>query len=130
MKINKYLKPFDFIIILFFVCLSVVVLINSSYFKKGEKKFVRITGKNVYEFPLDTNREIEIEGLIGVSTVKIEDSKVYIINSPCQKKYCIQRGKISTSNNPLVCLPNGIIINIIEKNRSRNNTDSIDAITR
>jgi hypothetical protein len=66
----------------------------------------------VGSFPLSEDRVVKVEGPLGVSTVVIEKGEVYMADSPCHNKVCIDMGHISKKGDTIVCLPNRIYITI------------------
>ncbi len=64
------------------------------------------------ELPLDRDQEIEVEGSLGVSHLRIHDGKIRFTDSPCRGKVCIQRGWLGHGGDFNACLPNGISIEI------------------
>ena len=63
-------------------------------------------------YPLSEDRVIEVTGILGVSTVVIEDGEVYMKDSPCPNKVCIDMGRKSKKGDTIICIPNRIYITI------------------
>jgi hypothetical protein len=86
---------------------------------------IRSGGKIVQEIELDTieSKVIPIEGPLGISKAKVEKDTIQMLSSPCKDKVCIKQGKISTSSQSIVCVPNEISITIEKKGE-------VDEITR
>ena len=57
-------------------------------------------------------KEIKIEGILGESTIKIEDGFVFFENSPCPNKLCVNSSAISKNGDWIACLPNGVFARI------------------
>ncbi|MCH8326425.1 MAG: NusG domain II-containing protein [Bacteroidetes bacterium] len=55
---------------------------------------------------------VNIPGSIGNTEIKIENGKVFVINSPCRHKLCKNMSHIS-GNKTIACVPNKILIKII-----------------
>jgi hypothetical protein len=68
-----------------------------------------------FVYPLNQNREIEIEGKLGTAKIIIEDGRVKILNSPCPLKICERKGWISKKGDFIICIPNRIVIKITGK---------------
>lgn len=66
----------------------------------------------VGSYRLSEDRTIPVQGPLGISTVVIEHSEVYMADSPCANKVCIDMGKISEKGDSIICLPNRIYITI------------------
>lgn len=66
----------------------------------------------VGSYRLSEDRTIPVQGPLGISTVVIEDGVVYMADSPCSNKVCIDMGRISDKGDSIICLPNRVYITI------------------
>lgn len=66
----------------------------------------------VGSYALAEDRTIEVQGPLGISTVRIENGEVYMADSPCSNKVCIDMGHISEKGDSIICLPNRVYITI------------------
>lgn len=66
----------------------------------------------VLKYTFGINREVEVKGLDGKVRVRFEKDGVQIVESSCDDKYCIRRGKISMPGQKIICAPNGITVSI------------------
>ena len=67
----------------------------------------------LYVAALDTPREVELEGPLGVTRLEIEGCGVRIVDSPCPLKICMGMGKIRRDGALLACLPNQILVEVV-----------------
>ena len=110
--IKAVLKPFDYILVLFSVA-AVIILSVHIYSAKPEEVVLRIdSAGGEYIYPLDENLEVEVEGPIGHTHVKVEDGRAYISHSPCNDQLCVLMGSISEAGQWAACLPNRVFISI------------------
>lgn len=95
-----------------FLLIALIVLGCTSFFLLGKKEgnIVEISehGKVCYTLLLTENKTIHIEGKLSVD---ITDGKVKVIGSHCKDKLC-ERSVITHENTAIVCLPQGIAIEI------------------
>ncbi len=106
------MRPFDF------VAIAAAILVVGwfsirAYAEAEEGSLVRIqstAGEFVY--PLDTGREIDVDGPLGPTHVEIRDGQVRVVASPCREKICIAGGWISRSGEWVACLPNRVFLRI------------------
>ena len=100
-----------------------------SYFwqvnQKGEKALVYVGDKLVKKINLRKNQQVSIDGVLGKSTLQIENGKVRFIDSPCTSKVCIQKGWHNHGGDFNACLPNKVSFEIISH---ANNTQQFDSI--
>jgi len=66
----------------------------------------------VGSYPLSEDRTIPVQGPLGISTVIIKNGEVYMADSPCSNKICIDMGRVSEKGDSIICLPNRIYITI------------------
>ena len=111
-----HLKLFDVLIILFLIIFGVLLTIKGLCYK-GSKIIVNANGVQ-YEYSGEKNGIFTVQGRLGPTTFEIKNGRVKILESACPNKNCVNQGW----NNPLVCLPNKVIITI-------QNQDEIDAIS-
>ncbi len=75
------------------------------------------TDQGVWVYPLTTTRTIEALGPLGVTDVQVQaktgqPSQVWVSDSPCKNKICIEMGKISRVGQWVACLPNHVFVRI------------------
>jgi hypothetical protein len=66
----------------------------------------------VGSYNLSEDRTVPVQGPLGISTIVIEHGQVYMADSPCANKVCIDMGRISEKGDSIICLPNRVYITI------------------
>ena len=56
----------------------------------------------------------------------IKDGNVCISNADCPDGLCVKQGTISKANESIICLPNKLVVRIVEDNTSLNKDDDND----
>lgn len=79
-----------------------------------------VTPDEEFSVPLKDTTLI-LNGPLGDTEVRIENSEVWITHAPCPNKLCAKQGRISTPGQSLVCLPNRVVITIL----GRTSTDAV-----
>lgn len=79
----------------------------------GAYAVVSVKGKEYGRYALSEAVVQEIEGPLGMNWLVIEDGKVWMEEAVCPDHYCIDQGAISKTGEQIICLPNGIIVEII-----------------
>ena len=110
------LRPLDILIILILFICGILLTIRGAR-HKGSKICINANGTH-YEYSASQNGIYTVEGELGPTTFEIKNGLVRITDSPCPNKTCITQGW----HNPLVCLPNKIIITVESE-------DELDAIS-
>ena len=111
-KTNK-IKLVDILLILLF--LATIIYFSANIFLKSKnttKQLIIESGQNIWYYQLDKDKEINIEGNLGESTIKIQDGFVSFENSPCPNKLCVLSSAISKNGQWIACLPNGVFVRI------------------
>ena len=113
MNRNNGIKFADILLILLFA--ATIVYFSLNFFVKNKnsvKQVIIESGENIWYYQLDKDKEIKIEGILGESTIKIEDGFVFFENSPCPNKLCVNSSAISKNGDWIACLPNGVFARI------------------
>lgn len=78
------------------------------------------TGKNSDDTGKDTSagkenvQRIEIPGKVGKCILVISDGKADMESADCPNQICVHHGAISHTGETIVCLPNRVVIEIVE----------------
>ena len=84
MNKNNKIKLVDILLILLFLATIIYFSINIFIGNNGKtKQLVIESGDNLWYYQLDKNKEVKIQGILGASTIKIEDGFVFFEDSPC-----------------------------------------------
>jgi hypothetical protein len=79
---------------------------------RGRTVVIEEGNEVVGSYSLSEDRTIPVQGPLGVSTVVIQNGVVYMADSPCANKVCIDMGRISEKGDSIICLPNRVYITI------------------
>ena len=110
---NNRIKIADIFLILLFVV--TIIYFSLNFFVKNKspiKQVIIESGKNIWYYQVDKDKEIKVEGNLGESTIKIQDGFVSFENSPCPNKLCVLSSAISKNGQWIACLPNGVFVRI------------------
>ena len=79
----------------------------------GGKTVVIEEGNEVVgNYPLSEDRTLKVQGPLGITTVVIRGGQVYVPDSACPNKICIEMGHIFEKGDTIICLPNRVYITI------------------
>lgn len=115
------LRPADGVLIAVLIFLSVGLLIFGSTAGNTSSVLIEADGKR-YEYSVDEERIIKVQGRLGVSVIQISNRKVRFLKSPCPNKICIDEGELGSI--PLICMPNGVSVRY-KDGESETETDTI-----
>ncbi|MBU4176113.1 MAG: NusG domain II-containing protein [Actinobacteria bacterium] len=125
------IKAGDIVLVLLVIAAAIagVVLVSrASAGEKGSLAIIEVNGKEVRRLELSDKqgyRTLTVQGTLGPSTVAVEDGKVWMTESACRDKLCVGMGRIDFTGQSIVCLPNRVVIRIIDGAKP----GSVDAIT-
>lgn len=81
--------------------------------------------REVLRFKLDVNDFYTVSGDLGDVVIEVKDGKVRVADEISPKHYCQTQGWVQHTNTPIVCLPNGIKVEL-----QNNSTTEEDIIIR
>jgi len=119
-----FFKPLDLVIIFISALIILTASINIYSGGRGASNFIIQGPGNTWIFPMNTNIEISVSGLIGESLVSIRGTEAGILSSPCTGQTCIIAGNIHRQGQWLACLPNGVFV-LIEGMQEEGRPDAI-----
>ena len=105
-------------ILLFFILLACAALLAVLPLARatGSEHKVRVTsgGEVVGIYPLEIDIEVEVDRDGHHNIVSIKDNKVHMEYSNCKNQICVNTGEIAETGEVIVCLPNYVIVEIID----------------
>ena len=91
-----------------FVAAAVLAAVLFFCRTNGSTVVVKSNNKTVAEYPLNIDREVNLEH----NSFVIKDGEVYMSFADCKNQICVKTGKISKRGECIVCLPNRVILEI------------------
>lgn len=92
---------------------------------------IRITvdGEVFGEYPLDQDRTIAVETSFGHNEVTVAAGRAYMSEADCPDGYCLRQhksqGGICSTEQTLVCLPNRVVVSVVQSPEEGNNADDL-----
>jgi len=124
-KLKNILKIGDLILIGLLSLVIIVSFLTLHLLRiNGEFVSIYVEGNQIYRLSLKEDTEIKVNGIMGVTRIRVQKGSVNIVEAPCPNKICKKMGKISRSGEILVCVPNRLVLRITGKMDSE-----IDGIT-
>ena len=121
---KRVLKTGDWILLLAGGAL-VAFLFGHYLFSATSGKEVTIrTPTSTMRFELGADRTVLAEGPLGRTKVHIGGGMVWVEDSPCRDKVCVQMGKKKRAGERIICLPNRIVVEVV------GNELEFDAVSR
>lgn len=134
MPLKKYRND----ILLFLILISIAILFfclqryHSKITTSGQDAaYVVIScgSEELGTYPLSTTQELEFTTSYGTNIVQIAAGKVRVTSADCPDHYCVSHAPISTSAEPIVCLPHKLVVEI-RTNTNSETEEVLDGITK
>ena len=127
---NKKKRKHDIVLGLILLSVALILFVidltNISPDTGNKKVVVSVDGKKTAEYPLKKDATYELSGShLGTNTLVIKSGKAYISEANCPDKQCMKQGKISKTGEMLVCLPNRVVVKIIDSKKDEPVIDGI-----
>jgi len=95
---------------------------------KTGQVLIRADGKE-WIYPLNSEKTLNLKGPLGNTVVSIHENKAKILSSPCDNQTCVAAGLLSRKGQWAACLPNNVLLMILQIQSSLENEGEIDAVT-
>ena len=114
---SKYVRKNDIILL---SCIAVLIFVSfglriHSMMNNGSTIEITVDGKVYGRYALEQDQRIPVE--IDDETkniVVIADGEAYMAEASCPDKLCIHQGRIESRSQSIVCLPNRVIVTVID----------------
>lgn len=103
----------DVLVIVFFLVVSLLLFLLIGKRKEGSEVRVMVEGKEIGVYSLSRDGEFSLNG--GTNTLIIKDGKAYMADADCPDKLCVRQGKIHRNGETITCLPNKLIVTVIDE---------------
>ena len=78
----------------------------------AEKAVIKRGGEVFAEVDLSRNRQIEVPGPQGITTIAVEKRRVRVISDPGLHQYCVRQGWLEHAGEIAICAPNQVSVQI------------------
>lgn len=117
---NRQSRPMRFwLVLLGVVAVLCVVSLFVLHAHRQTGALVQISqdGQLVDTFPLSENRTVRYESASGgYNVVVIEDGMVQVSEASCPDKVCVRHGPTNQTADPISCLPNRLVVDVVTDN--------------
>ncbi|NLZ45058.1 MAG: NusG domain II-containing protein [Clostridiales bacterium] len=110
-KLSNLFWIFTFLIIILLSAFVYFIIQGKS--QQGKAVEIYVNGELIDTVSLEKDRTFFINNEFGKNEIRIKNQKISIISASCENKVCISQGEVHTSTAPLVCVPNKLVIQVI-----------------
>ena len=112
---RKIIKKADILLFVILLLLGIGLSVASFSLQSGGANVViAVDGKVYGTYSLNKDQTIEIEQNGHYNRVEIKDGHVQMMESSCDNQICVMQGPISTHYIPIVCLPNKVVVEVLD----------------
>ncbi|MFI3257496.1 MAG: NusG domain II-containing protein [Spirochaetales bacterium] len=126
---KKIFKPFDFILIFCVLLVVGVSLFFAGFGKSSGAHVIVATPEGEWIYDLETDSDLEFEGIMGTSYITVEDGKAFFVQSPCANQLCVHSYPAQRNNDIIACLPNQIFLMIEREDTPKSNPTNDTDVT-
>lgn len=130
MKI-KFLKKGDIIAAAVILAVCAALFLALYVFNNNKGNFVQIeqNGNVIHTMPLDTDAVYYVKTSGEVTnTVEVKNGSVSVTYADCPDQICVNHSPINLSGESIICLPNKMVVSVVETNG--NTVNEIDGVAR
>ena len=120
---KSWLKPFDILIILLVIILTFFAVYKVYIMPQAQPQILIRSQGGEWTYPAEAEETVDIYGPLGVTTIKLEKNRAWIVSSPCNNQTCIAAGFITRQGEWAACLPNNVLL--IMRSAGGNDVDSV-----
>lgn len=106
-------NDFKLIIIIGIIILLLFIIISANK-REGNTALVYYEDEVIMMLDLNINKEYTVKGYLGDVIIEVRDKKVRVKEEVSPKHLCSKEGYTNSSLKPIICLPNKIIIKVID----------------
>ena len=125
---TSILRKADLALFLIFLVLGIsTVFFISDSGRDGKQVLIKTGGQLYGTYDLSKDQTIKVVYNGHHNNITIKNGKVSMSFSDCLNQNCVHQGKISNTSQAIICLPNQIVVEIVDT--KKNGGDDIDVIS-
>lgn len=110
----RYIRKADIVLFFCLIFLGILsIFIVRQISGNGDSVEITVNGSLYGVYPLSVDRTLEVSTEFGKNVVVISENSVQITESDCPNHDCEGFGKIRTSGQTIICIPNRLVVAIV-----------------
>ena len=109
----------DIILIMLVILISIFFIIPKNHSERRLVAHVYVDNEFSQAISLYKSQQKDIHSPYGMLTVEVKEQRIRVVHSTCPNKVCVHTGWISKKNESITCLPNAILIILVEENNDK-----------
>ncbi|MBV2233996.1 MAG: NusG domain II-containing protein [Sterolibacterium sp.] len=107
------LKPGDWLTLLLAVVCCALLLPLLWRGGAVQKAVIRSNGQIIAELAVNTARQYEVSGPLGITVIEIQPGRARVLSDPGPRQYCVRQGWLSRANAIAICAPNQVSLSLV-----------------
>ena len=103
------------VLIIALLCILLLFFMNKNK-TSGAVAEVYYEDKKILTLDLNINKTYTVEGAMGEVVIDVKDKKVGVIKENSKNHICSREGYTNSSTKPIICLPNKVVIKVVDNN--------------
>lgn len=92
---------------------AAAMLLIHGFQKTGDAALIYQDGQLIHTLPLDQDQTITIQAANGgYNVVEVKEGTVRVSEASCPDQICVKRGATTETADPIVCLPNKLVVRV------------------
>ena len=122
----------DMLLIVLIGCFAIGLFLLFGHKENGSRVVITVDGAIYGEYALSDAQTIMVDTSYGRNDVIIDGGQVWIQEADCKDLYCVKQGKISKTNDRIICLPHKLVVEITSQTVDDNakDTETVDAVVQ
>ena len=110
---KRVLKTGDWFLLLGGGALVAFLFFHYLFAATSGKEAAITAGRTSSRYDLGTDRTVLAEGPLGQTKIVITGGRVWVEDSPCRDRVCVQMGKKKRAGEQIICLPNRVVVEVV-----------------
>ncbi len=110
---QKRMTRGDLLLAILLLLVALAGLVRMASAPAGARVVVSDGERVLYTAALDEVKDVDLEGPLGVTRLRIDAQGARILASPCPLKVCMGMGPARRDGELLACLPNRILVEVV-----------------
>ena len=106
------------------IALGMLLVMHMTGENQGNQVQITVDGEIYGTYDLRKDQTIEVTRGEFHNVICIRDGQAYMEEADCPDGYCKEQGKISGQKQTIVCLPHKLVVEVIQQENGKGETDS------
>ena len=106
------------------IALGMLLVMHMTGENQGNQVQITVDSEIYGTYDLEKDQTIEVTRGEFHNVIRIRDGQAYMEEADCPDGYCKEQGKISGQKQTIVCLPHKLVVEVIQQENGKGETDT------